>query len=100
MSRCIKLAFCLFTFTVSFAQEKWNLQKCVEYALANNISVKQTDLQSQFSSLALQQSKASQLPSFSFSNSVGLSFGLSETRLQAYYRITVSSIPGHRSRHR
>jgi len=78
MSRCIKLAFCLFTFTVSFAQEKWNLQKCVEYALANNISVKQTDLQSQFSSLALQQSKASQLPSFSFSNSVGLSFGLSE----------------------
>lgn len=54
------------------------MQKCVEYALASNISVKQTDLQSQFSSLALKQSKASQLPSFNFSGSAGNSFGLSE----------------------
>ena len=72
------MAFCLFTFTFSFAQEKWSLQKCVEYALKNNISVKQTDLQSQFSSLNLKQSKASQLPSFNFSGSAGNSFGLSE----------------------
>ena len=78
MTRCITLAFCLFTFTFSFAQEKWSLQKCVEYALKNNISVKQTDLQSQFSSLNLKQSKASQLPSFNFSGSAGNSFGLSE----------------------
>ena len=78
ITRCIKLAVCLFTFTFSFAQEKWNLQKCVEYALANNISVKQTDLQSQFSALSLKQSKASQLPTFNFSNSAGFSFGLSE----------------------
>jgi len=78
MTRCITLAFFLFTFIFSFAQEKWSLQKCVEYALANNISVKQTDLQSQFSALSLKQSKASQLPSFNFSNSAGFSFGLSE----------------------
>ena len=52
MTRCILLAFCLFTFSFSFAQEKWSLEKCVDYAIENNISVKQTDLQSQFSALA------------------------------------------------
>jgi len=78
MSRCITIVFCLFTCSVSFAQEKWNLLRCVDYALKNNISVKQTDLQSQYSALSLKQSKASQLPSFNFSASAGNSFGLSE----------------------
>jgi outer membrane protein len=48
------------------AQEKWDLRKCVEYAMANNISVKQTNLQSKISELQLRQSKLSQLPGFSF----------------------------------
>src|SRR5687768_13936194 len=85
MERCLKLGFCLFTCTVFFGKtvwaqtvEKWNLQKCVEYALKNNISVKQTDLQTKFSALTLKQSKASQLPSFNFSSSARNSFGLSE----------------------
>lgn len=78
MTRYIKLGFCLFTCSSLFAQEKWSLLRCVDYALKNNISVKQTDLQSQFSALALKQSKASQLPSFNFQASAGNSFGLSE----------------------
>jgi outer membrane protein len=78
MTRCITIVFCLFTCIVSLAQEKWSLPRCVDYALKNNISVKQTDLQSQFSALALKQSRASQLPSFNFSTSAGNSFGLSE----------------------
>jgi len=85
MKRCIKLGFCLFTCAVFIGKpvwaqtaEKWDLRKCVEYAMENNISVKQTDLQTQFSALTLKQSKASQLPSFNFSSSAGNSFGLSE----------------------
>ena len=62
----------------TFGQEKWGLEKCVQYALEHNISVRQTDLQAQFSALDLRQSKASQLPSFNFSTSAGYSFGLSE----------------------
>ena len=27
------------------AQEKWDLKKCVDYAVGNNISVKQADIQ-------------------------------------------------------
>lgn len=58
--------------------EKWDLRKCVEYALANNISVRQADVQARFSELTLKQSKASQLPTLNASTNVGNSFGLGE----------------------
>ena len=78
MYRLIILLFFQVSYVVSFGQEKWGLEKCVLYALEHNISVRQTDLQAQFTELDLRQSKASQLPSFNFSTSAGYSFGLSE----------------------
>ena len=77
MIKYIRLFLCLLPASGLFAQEKWDLRKCVEYALQNNISVKQADLQSRFSALNLKQSKASTLPSFNFGSSAGNSFGLS-----------------------
>ena len=62
----------------SKAQEKWNLLKCVQYAKANNISVKQADLQTRFSDVTYKQSKSSQYPSLNFQNSTGYRFGRSE----------------------
>ena len=59
-------------------QEKWNLLKCVQYAKANNISVKQADLQTRFSDVTYKQSKSSQYPSLNFQNSTGYRFGRSE----------------------
>lgn len=44
------------------AQEKWDLRKCVEYAMQNNLTVKQTSLQESYSSLTLKQSKSAQIP--------------------------------------
>ena len=78
MTRFIILIIFQVSFIVSFGQEKWSLEKCVQYALEHNISVQQSDLQAQFSALDLKQSKASQLPSFNLSTSAGYSFGLSE----------------------
>ncbi len=49
------------------AQEKWTLLKCVEYAMANNISIKQIDLQTKIAELTLKQSKLGQLPNLNFS---------------------------------
>lgn len=49
------------------AQEKWSLLKCVEYAMANNISIKQIDLQSKIAELTLKQSKYGQLPNLNLS---------------------------------
>src|SRR5688572_1772040 len=60
------------------AQEKWNLLKCVQYAKANNISVKQADLQTRFSDVTYNQSKSAQYPSLNFQNSTGYRFGRSE----------------------
>lgn len=77
MARYIKFIFCLLPFT-SFTQEKWDLRKCVEYALEHNISVKQTDLQARYSALTLKQSKASQIPSVGVGLNSGYSFGLTE----------------------
>ena len=59
-------------------QEKWNLLKCVQYAKANNISVKQADLQTRFSDVTYNQSKSAQYPSLNFQNSTGYRFGRSE----------------------
>lgn len=60
------------------AQDRWDLRKCVEYAIANNISVKQADLQSRFSELTYKQSKQSQLPSLNYSNSYSFRLGRAE----------------------
>ena len=63
--------------SVSNAQDKWDLRRCVEYALANNISVKQADIQARVSELTLKQSRLQQYPNASFSNSSGISSGRS-----------------------
>jgi outer membrane protein len=78
MPRLIKLTGCLLVFINSFGQQtadKWDLRKCVEYALQNNISVKQADLQIRFARLDLQQSKWSQYPFANFSGNLGYSAG-------------------------
>ena len=84
MKRCIKLGFCLFTFTVFFGKpvcaqtaEKWDLRKCVEYAMENNISVQQADVQARIIALTYEQSKLSQYPSLNLQNSAGTQFGRS-----------------------
>lgn len=67
--------FGLILSTPVLAQEKWDLRKCVEYALANNISVKQADLQTRFADLELKQSKMAQQPNVNLNNNNGFSSG-------------------------
>lgn len=57
---------CLFSVHSVQAQQKWNLKTCVEYAMANNISVRQADVQAKLSELTYRQSRLSQLPNASF----------------------------------
>lgn len=59
------------------AQEKWGLRKCVEYAMTNNISVRQADIDSRMAELTYKQSKSAQYGQWSFSTGLGLSFGYS-----------------------
>lgn len=78
MTRSIKLVFGLLIFSSSFGQDKWDIRRCVDHALKNNISVRQTDLQSRFSELTYKQNKAGQLPSLNFGSSTGYRLGRSE----------------------
>lgn len=57
------------------AQKKWSLPQCVEYAMENNITVKQTDLQTKVAELQYKQSKMGQLPSLNFSGGPGYNSG-------------------------
>lgn len=60
---------------MSQAQDKWDLKRCVEYAIANNISVKQSDVQARLAALTLQQNKLQQIPLLSLNGSAGYSAG-------------------------
>ena len=64
-----KLPGCLLALCILFAnsaalkaQDTWTLQRSVEYALQNNISIKQQDVQKRYASLTLKQSQFSQIP--------------------------------------
>lgn len=59
------------------AQDKWDLKRCVEYAWANNISVKQSDIQERIAEVQLKQDKWARYPTFGFSTNTGLQFGRS-----------------------
>lgn len=65
----------LLTGTRILAQEKWDLVRCVEYAIANNISVRQADVQARISNLTYEQNKLSRYPNANFNTSTGTNFG-------------------------
>lgn len=71
---------CFLFFYQGKAQEnanKWNLQRCVEYASKNNISVKQADIQARLAVLENERTKLAQYPNISFGTNLGTQFGRS-----------------------
>lgn len=65
-------------FTVpAFSQEKWDLRRCVDYALANNISIQQSKVQERLNELIYLQSKDSRWPTANLQGNGGDQFGRS-----------------------
>jgi len=62
---------------VLHSQGKWSLEQCVEYAVEQNISVKQADVQARIDRLTLDQSKAALYPTANMQHSAGYQFGRS-----------------------
>lgn len=80
MLKKVLLLILLLSITASiYAQNEhtWTLQRCVQYALEHNISIKQSELNTQMSENSLLQSKLGQLPSLNLSGTYGRSFGRS-----------------------
>lgn len=83
----------------AFAQKKWTLQECVDYALQNNISIKQVDLDVELSNIDTKDAQSSFLPNIngqiSHSWNVGLNTdittGLLENQTTQYTAMGVSA---------
>lgn len=72
------LFFSLICFSSAVAQDNvWSLQRCIEYARAHNIQIKQQALEKQRAEISLQQSRLSQLPQVNGSANYGKNFGRS-----------------------
>ena len=77
ITKIVFLIMVLFLGAQLNAQEKWTLKHCIEYAIKNNMDIKQTGIQDKIASESLSQSKRNLLPSIGASSGVGLSFGRS-----------------------
>jgi len=96
------LFICCISFLTVRSQEKWDLQKCVEYAWTNNISVHQSDIQARIAALNYNQQKSTQYPNINISNSTGSNFGrsvdptsnlfVSNTLLFQQYNLNISGL--------
>ena len=70
------LLACLY-FQNIYAQDNWDLRRCVDYAMANNITVQQADVQARLAALQTKLSKAQQIPTLGFNTQAGYQFGRS-----------------------
>jgi len=73
----LALTACIIT-AAAHAQERWSLPMCIEYAMANNITIKQTDLQREIAALTLKQSKLDQVPNLNFNGGPTYNSGRSQ----------------------
>jgi outer membrane protein len=72
------------------AQDKWDLKRCVEYAVNNNVSVKQQDVQARIAALTYKQYKLNQIPLLSVQGN--LSFNSGYTQNPQDFTLSTSSL--------
>jgi outer membrane protein len=72
------------------AQQVWSLEKCINYALENNIKIKQGAIATEYQKNQLQQTKFSRLPSLNGQTSQNMNFGRSLTYENTYKDINSS----------
>lgn len=74
------IAILLLSVSVSFAQpgKKWTLQECVEYALKNNISIKQSELDAQLAAIEKKDAFGNFLPTLNGSANHSWNIGLNQ----------------------
>ncbi|HPE75887.1 MAG TPA: TolC family protein [Draconibacterium sp.] len=78
----------------SGAQNVWSLQKCIDYALENNIQIKQQELNTDYYETQLSQAKSNRLPNLNAQFGNDNSFGRSLTYDNTYKNVNSSSLTG------
>ncbi|RYE25665.1 MAG: TolC family protein [Sphingobacteriales bacterium] len=74
---CCLAAFLLAGRSVAQSNEIWTLEKSIQYAYDNNISIKQGVLNQRLAQLKLQQSNLSQIPNVNAASTYGKNYGRS-----------------------
>ena len=86
------LSFLMAALAVSAQQHRvWTLRECIDYALANNITVKQQDVARRQGEVELSTARNSRLPNLSASASQNWSFGRGLTSENTYSNQNTSS---------
>ena len=75
MTKYLLLFILFFSIRNSEAQDSWDLQRCVDYAMKNNVSVQQADVQSRIAALQTKFSRAQVIPTLNFNTQAGYQFG-------------------------
>lgn len=78
----------------SGAQNIWSLQKCINYALENNIQIKQQTLNTNYGENQVKQAKSDKLPNLNAQLGNDYSFGRSLSYENTYENINSASITG------
>lgn len=72
------IGFSIFMLVLGFslaAQQPWSLEKCIQYAMENNIQIKQSVLNTEYNENLLKQSKLGQIPNLSGTMNYSYSWG-------------------------
>jgi outer membrane protein len=91
----IGAALMLFVFTGAKAQETWSLQKCITYALENNIQVKQQALNTEYYTNQRDQARNNRLPNLNANVQNYSSYGRSLLPDNSYKDINSNSTAGN-----
>ena len=76
------------------AQNTWTLQKCIDYALENNIQIKQQALGTDYNKNLVNQAKSDRLPNLNAQIGNNYSFGRSLTYENTYENVNSTSLSG------
>ena len=76
LSAFLPIVGCFCFTSISFAQDTWSLQKCINHAFEHNIQIKQSDLGNVRADIGLLSAKGAFLPSINASGSHGYNIGM------------------------
>ncbi|WP_319510750.1 TolC family protein [uncultured Draconibacterium sp.] len=76
------------------AQNVWDLQACIDYAIENNLQVKRQEINTRYNETLVKQAKDDKLPNLNGQVSNDFSFGRSLTYDNTYDNINSSSVAG------
>jgi len=85
----------MFSAPIAEGQNTWSLQECIDYALENNIQIKQQGLNTQYNENMVHQAKSDRLPNLNAGASNNYSFGRSLNNDNVYENVNSTQLNGY-----